>query len=226
MGTHTTTAAPRTDPAQRPRGAGSRGRRGVANRAERHAGVVAGLALLLMAALAVPAAAGLDAATGVGVVDAAVAFLLIAGLDVVAGCALYRMLCRHAPAPAHAVVVSRVGYALLLAWASVLLLVHGSTGVPDFRVDQGLALAVLGLHLLITSVALRRSRLAPAPVVAATALAGAAAVLGSSLAPLPDVAWRGAPALLALGETVLVLWLLWAGRPLALRQGRPLPSKA
>ena len=73
---------------------------------------------------------------------------------------------------------------------------------------------VLGVHLLVTAVALWRSRRVPGAVVAGTALAGAASVLVDVVGqwPLPDLL-PGAGVLLpaALGELVLLAWLTSVG---------------
>lgn len=153
-------------------------------------------------------------------VDAGVAFLVIALLDVLVGWALHALLRGRAPAPAHAVVVSRVGYAVLLAASSVLLLVHGDSGVAGFRADWSNALLVFGLHLVIVAVALWRARLAPLVVRLATGAAGTAYLLDGALERLTDVGWRGALVPLMLGEIVLAGWLVWFGRPLARRDGQ------
>ena len=75
-------------------------------------------------------------------------------------------------------------------------------------------MVVLGVHLLVTAVALWRSRRVPGAVVAGAAVAGTAsllAVVGQGL-PLPDVL-PGAGLLLpaALGELVLLAWLVMVG---------------
>ena len=110
--------------------------------------------------------------------------------------------------------VSRGGYAVLLTAAAGRLLWPGGDGVAGFRSDWSLALVVLGVHLLVTAIALWCARRVPGAVVAGTAVAGTAsllAALGGGL-PLPDVL-PGAGALLpaALGEIVLLAWLVMVG---------------
>ena len=103
---------------------------------------------------------------------------------------------------------------MLLTAAAGRLLWPGGDGVDGFRADWSLALVVLGVHLLVTSIALWRSRRVPGAVVAGTAVAGAASVLAvvGGAWPLPDVL-PGAGALLpaALGELVLLAWLVMVG---------------
>ncbi len=220
------TARTAPDPALRPRGAHATNatdrdhtRARVLGVAERRAALLGGSALLVVSVLSVSAVGLLDDVTaGSPTVDPAVAFLAVAGLDAVVGCALYRVLRTRAAAHAHAVVVSRVGYAVLMAWASALLLWRGSAGVGPFTDDWSDALLVLGIHLLTVAVALRRSRLAPTFVVLATAAAGAAslvevALAWSGTAPVgPALAPGGAGfAPLVAGQLVLTSWLLWTG---------------
>ncbi len=177
---------------------------------------MAGSALIVMAGLGISALSLLE---GVGpsgsAVGAGMVFVGIALLDVVTGCALYGLLRDRAPAPAHAAVVSRVGYAVLLAWSAAFLVAHGATGVTQFRADWSDALLVFGLHLLIVAAALWRARLAPRVVSLATGAAGAAYLLDGALQRLTEVGWRGALVPVMLGEMVLAGWLVWAGRPLA-----------
>ena len=192
---------------------------------ERRSALTAGVALLVMAGLGFAAVTLLD--RGGSAVDAGVAFIAIALLDVLVGCALHGLLRDRAAAPAHAVIVSRVGYAVLLAWSAALLLAHPDDGVAAFRVDWSSALLVFGLHLVIVAVALWRARLAPLLVRLATGAAGAAYLLDGALERFTDVGWRGALVPLMLGEVVLALWLVWAGRPSVRRRGaRPEGSHA
>lgn len=182
---------------------------------ERRFALVAGSALIVMAALGFSAVTLLDG--GGSAIEAGVAFIVIAVLDVLVGCALHGLLQARAPAPAHAVVVSRVGYAVLLAWSAALLLAHGAFGIPGFRAGWSDALLVFGLHLVIVAIALWRAGLAPVVVRLATGAAGTAYLLDGALQRLGDVGWRGALVPVMLGEVVLAGWLVWVGRPFAHR---------
>ena len=189
------------------------------NASERRGARVAGWTLLMLTVLAVPAAALLDGADTPGArVAVGTAFVVIAVLDVVVGVGLYMLLRGRAHSSAYAALVSRTGYAVLLAASAARLLWPGGGGVESFRVDWSLALVVFGLHLVVTAVALRASRVVPTVVVAATALAGTAYLLDEALARWTDVGWRPALVPFMLGELVLMGWLLLvAGRR---RRGR------
>lgn len=205
-GTRTTTTTPTVIAGRR--------RTGALTPRERRSALGAGVALLAMAGLGFFAVSLLDGVTGNrSAIEAGVVFCAIAVLDVVVGCALYGLLRHRAPGPAHAVVVSRVGYAVLLAWPAVLLLVHGGAGVAEFRSGWSNALLVFGLHLVIVAVALWRAALAPRIVRLVTGAAGAAYLLDGGLERLNDVGWRGALVPVMVGEVVLAGWLVWIGRP-------------
>lgn len=208
----TTTARPRpATPAARSRAPRSR----VSARQARHPARVAGVALAAVTALLLPATALLDTADRPGPLAlVAVAFAAVAGLEVVVGWGLYALLRDRAHSPAYAALVSRAGYAVLLTAAAGRLVWPGGDGVAGFRQDWSLALVVLGVHLLVTSVALWHSRRVPGVVVAGTAVAGTASVLSQSLGrwPLPDVLPGAAPLLPgALGGLVLLAWLATGG---------------
>jgi hypothetical protein len=207
----TTTAPPR--PAIPAR---TRARSRVPARQERRPARVAGVAIAAVTALLLPATALLDAADRPGTLAfVAVAFAVVAGLEVVVGWGLYALLRERAHSPAYAALVSRAGYAVLLTAAAGRLLWPGGDGVAGFRQDWSLALVVLGVHLLVTSVALWHSRRVPAVVVAGTALAGTASVLSPAVGswPLPDVLPGAGPLLPgALGGLVLLAWLATVGR--------------
>ncbi len=188
---------------------------------QRRAALLAGSTLLVLAPLGSWAVSLLEeVGPGGSTTGAGLAFLTVAALDVVAACGLYRLLRDRVPAPAHAAVVSRVGYAVLLAWAAALLVAHGGTGVAEFRADRADALLVFGLHLLIVAGAMWRARLAPRLVSLATGAAGVAYLLDGALERLTDVGWRGAAVPFMLGEVVLATWLVWLGRPLPLGADR------
>ena len=156
-----------------------------------------------------PAAALLDAAGAPGTrVAVGTLFVVVAVLDVVVGVGIYALLHGRAHSCAYAALVSRTGYAVLLAAASARLLWPGGGGVETFRTDWSLALVVFGLHLLVTAVALRASRVVPAVVVVSTGLAGTAYLLDESLARWADVGWAAGLVPLMLGELVLMGWLL------------------
>jgi hypothetical protein len=199
----TTTARRRPHTAARPA-------TGVVHRAR-----VATFALASVTVLSLPGAAMLDDAdqpTSRAVVGTL--FVTIAALEVVVGWGLYVLLRERAHPPAYASMVSRAGYAVLLVAAAGRLVWPGGDGAAGFRHDWSLALVVLGVHLLVTSVALWRSRRVPGAVVAGTALAGTASVLGDVVGgwQLPDLL-PGAGVLLpaALGQLVLLAWLASLG---------------
>ena len=176
---------------------------------ERRGARLAGWALLALTLLALPAAGLLDGADAPATrAVVGVAFLVIAVLDVLVGIGLYSLLRVRAHSSAYASFVSRTGYAVLLAASAARLLRPGGGGVETFRADWALALVVFGLHLVVTAVALRASRVVPFVVVASTALAGTAYLLDESLARWADVGWRPALVPLMLGELVLMGWLL------------------
>ncbi|HET6967693.1 MAG TPA: DUF4386 family protein [Ornithinibacter sp.] len=210
-----TTATLRTDPTTGPAA--------VALRApERRGARLAGWSLLAMTLLALPVAGLLDGADRPGTrVAVGTAFLLIAVLDVVVGVGLYALLRARAHSSAYAALVSRTGYAVLLAASAGRLLRPGGGGVETFRADWALALVVFGLHLVITAVALHASRVVPFLVVASTALAGAAYLLDESLARWADVGWGPVLVPFMLGELVLMGWLLRVAhrRPNGVRSG-------
>ncbi len=200
----------------------SRVRVGPLTATERHGARLAAPALLALTVLAVLATRVADGVAGTTphvVVGSAV--LVVAALDVAVGWGLYVLLGDRARPSAHATLVSRCGYAVLLAAASARLLWPGGDGLHGFREDWSLALLVLGLHLLIAAVAGWRSRIAPPLVAAAVALAGAATLLDAVVSPW--TAGTSARALLpvVLGELVLLGWLVVASRgsehPAALR---------
>ncbi len=167
--------------------------------------------LVAVTVLSIPATALLDtadaSATRLGV---GVGFVVVAALEVVVGWGLYRVLHERAHSCAYAALVSRAGYAVLLAAAAGRLLWPGGDGVAGFRADWSLALLVLGVHLLVTTIALWHSHEVPGAVVAGTAVAGAAAVLNDVVGPwpLPDVVPGAGPLLPGvLGGLVLLAWL-------------------
>ena len=183
--------------------------------AERRAARLAGVALALLTVLSLPATALLDTADQAGTrALVGAGFVAVAALEVVVGWGLYVLLRERSPSPAYAALVSRGGYAVLLTAAAGRLLWPGGDGVAGFRSDWALALVVLGVHLLVATIALWRSPRVPGAVVAGTAVAGTAsllAVVGGSW-PLPDVL-PGAGVLLpaVLGELVLLAWFGMVG---------------
>ena len=225
----TTTATPRSaTPARRSavrpvagptsvpaRAATAAQRVGTVTTLERRRARIAGAALATVTLLSIPAAALLDDADRPGArAVAGAAFVAIAALEVVVGWGVYMLLRERAHPPAYAALVSRAGYAVLLAAAAGRLVWPGGDGADGFRADWSLALVVLGVHLLVTAVALWRSRRVPGAVVLGTALAGTASVLVDVVGqwPLPDLL-PGAGVLLpaALGQLVLLAWLTSVG---------------
>ena len=105
--------------------------------------------------LSVPATALLDTADRPGTrALVGAGFVAVAALEVVVGWGLYVLLRERAHSPAYAALVSRGGYAVLLTAAAGRLLWPGGDGVAGFRADWSLALVVLGVHLLVTAIAL------------------------------------------------------------------------
>jgi hypothetical protein len=189
-------------------------RAGVADRPEstdRRAALLATASLVAATVLSIPASALLDTADATATrAVVGVGFVVVAALEVVVGWGLYRVLHERAHSCAYAALVSRAGYAVLLAAAAGRLLWPGGDGVAGFRADWSLALLVLGVHLLVTTVALWHSHEVPGAVVAGTAVAGLAAVLGQVVGPwpLPDVVPGAGPLLPGvLGGLVLLAWL-------------------
>jgi hypothetical protein len=177
----------------------------------RRAALVAATSLVAATVLSVPATALLDTADATATrVVVGVGFLVVAALEVLVGWGLYRVLHERAHSCAYAALVSRAGYAVLLAAAAGRLLWPGGDGVAGFRADWSLALLVLGVHLLVTTVALWHSHEVPGAVVAGTAVAGVAALLGDVVGPwpLPDVVPGAGPLLPGVfGGLVLLAWL-------------------
>lgn len=176
---------------------------------------IAGLALLVLTLLSVPAAtvlAATDAPDGAAARLVGGAFLLVALLDVVAAWGLHLVLRRRATPASTATLVSRCGYAALLAGSAVVLAWPGGAGAAGFTRDWSIALVVFGLHLVIAGNALWRSRIAPTWVAAATALAGVAYLLDDVLTRLAGTDASVVLVPLMLGELVLVGWLLLTAR--------------
>lgn len=139
------------------------------------------------------------------------AFVVVAALDVLVACGLHLLL-RDRTLPASvATLVSRSGYAVLLAFCALALALPGGDGVAGFRADWSLALGVLGIHLVIAALALWRARVVPGPVVAATGLAGTAYLLDQTLGASGDPLLAGLALPFMLGELVLAGWLLASG---------------
>lgn len=184
---------------------------------DRRPALLAALSLVAVTVLSIPATALLDTADRQATrMVVGVGFLAVAALEVVVGWGLYVVLRERAHSSAYAALVSRGGYAVLLAAAAGRLLWPGGDGVVGFRADWSLALVVLGVHLLVTAVALWHSHVVPGAVVAGTALAGTAAVLGDVVRSwqLPDLVPGAGPVLPGvLGGLVLLGWLfLVSGR--------------
>lgn len=192
---------------------------------DRRAAVLAATSLGAATVLSIPATALLDTADATATrVAVSVGFGLVAALEVVVGWGLYRALQERAHSCAYAALVSRAGYAVLLAAAAGRLLWPGGDGVAGFRADWSLALLVLGVHLLVATVALWHSHQVPGAVVAGTAVAGTAALLGEVVGPwpLPDVVPGAGPMLPGvLGGLVLLAWL----SAVSGRDGEPLGER-
>ena len=157
----------------------------VAAAADRRAALLAIASLVAVTVLSIPATALLDTADATATrVVVGVGFVVVAALEVVVGWGLYGVLHERAHSCAYAALVSRAGYAVLLAAAAGRLLWPGGDGVAGFRADWSLALLVLGVHLLVTTVALWHSHEVPGAVVAGTAVAGTAALLGEVVGPV------------------------------------------
>lgn len=175
---------------------------------------LAGLSLLAVTVLAVPAAAVVSSAAPDGAAArlAGVAFLLVAALDVVAAWGLHLLLRRRATPASTATLVSRAGYAALLAGSAAVLAWPGGAGAPAFTREWSVALVVFGLHLVIAGTALWRTRIAPRLVALTTVLAGVAYLLDDVLTRLAAADASVVLVPLMLGELVLVGWLLLTAR--------------
>jgi len=210
------TTAPTMTRAGAPSRVRSRARVGPLTATERHGARLAAPSLLALTVLAVLAARVADGADGPDGTASHVlvgsAVLVVAALDVTVGWGLYVLLGDRARPSAHAALVSRSGYAVLLVAASARLLWPGGDGLDGFRADWSLALLVLGLHLLIAAVAGWRSHIAPPLVVAAVALAGVASLLDDVVAPSTAATSGRALVPVVLGELVLLGWLVVASR--------------
>lgn len=222
MTTTATTTAPSPSrplqaptPVERTRPATARTHRTATTPEEVRGATIAGLALLVLTLVSVPAATVL-ATTGTPDGTAAhlvgVAFLLVALLDVVAAWGLHLVLRRRATPSSTATLVSRCGYAALLAGSALVLAWPGGAGAEGFTRDWSIALVVFGLHLVIAGNALWRSRIAPTWVAAVTTLAGVAYLLDDVLTRLAGTDASVVLVPLMLGELVLVGWLLLTAR--------------
>ena len=171
---------------------------------------LAGISLLAVTLLAVPAAAAVSsgAPDGTAARLAGVAFLLVAVLDVVAAWGLHLLLRRRATPASTATLVSRAGYAVLLAGSAAVLAWPGGAGATGFVREWSVALVVFGLHLIIAGTALWRTRIAPRAVALVTVLAGVAYLLDDVLTRLAGTDASVVLVPLMLGELVLVGWLL------------------
>ncbi len=189
--------------------------------AERSGARLAGVSLLLMTLVSVPAAGLLASATAPGAETTrlvlGLAFLVVAALDVVAAWGLHVMLRRRATPASTAQLVSRAGYAVLLAGAAAVLTWPGGAGTTGFERDWAVALIVFGLHLVIAGIALWQSRLAPRGVAVVTAVAGCAYLVDALLTRATETSAAVVLVPLMLGELVLMGWLLLASRTRAPR---------
>ncbi|WP_377639560.1 DUF4386 family protein [Oryzobacter terrae] len=190
---------------------------------ERSGARLAGVSLVLVTLVSLPAAGLLGSATAAGAETTrlvlGLAFLVVAVLDVVAAWGLHVMLRRRATPASTAQLVSRSGYAVLLAGAAAVLAWPGGAGTTGFERDWEVALVVFGLHLVIAGIALWRSRLVPRAVAAATALAGFAYLADALLTRATETSAAAVLVPLMLGELVLMGWLLLASRTAARSSG-------
>lgn len=186
-----------------PRPAAQRG--GPLTPTERRGALLAGAGLLTMTPVAVAAAALLDRPMSDGARSVlGAAFLVVAVLEVVAAWGLHHLLRDRVRPASVATLVSRSGYAVLLAVSALALALPGGDGAPGFRAGWSLALVVLGVHLVIAALALWRSRVVPRLVAVATGLAGTAYLVGDALG-------GSGGAILLAGQLVLMGWLLASG---------------
>ncbi|MBM6399276.1 hypothetical protein [Phycicoccus sonneratiae] len=177
---------------------------------------VAAAAVLGSVALTVPALTLLgrpDTAT----VDVVTSFLIIGVLEVVAARALWTMTHDRSHPAAHAALLGRLGYALLVVVGALVLLDDGTRGVTEFRQHWTSAAAVVGLGLLALAVAFWHNRIGARIVPMTLAAAGLA---GMAVAVVPVELGPVAPVLpLVVGDLVLVVAL--AGRALGRRAAAP-----
>jgi hypothetical protein len=165
------------------------------------------LGLLATLALSVPAVALLD---GVGPrassLDVVTSFLIVAVLEVAVARGVWRVTREHAHPAAHAALLARSGYALLLAVGAGVLLWTGPAGAAGFRDHWANALGVLGLHLVAAGVALWRSGLVGRTGPLSLSLVGAT-VLAAGLLPLDGVTLPMVLGPAVAGEVLLILLL-------------------
>jgi hypothetical protein len=183
------------------------------SRAERHGALLAGTSLLTLTALSVVAGVALEWAGHDGIRGlVGVTFIGVAALDVVAAWGLYLVVRDRAGTVAYAALISRLGYAVLLTVAATALIWPGGDAVADFRSDWRKALVVLGLHLIVASLALWRSRIAPRIVAVVTFATGVAYLVDDVATRFAATGGHEALLPLVLGDLLLVGWLLLASR--------------
>ena len=143
---------------------------------------MAAAAVLASLALTVPALTLLGRAD-TATVDVVTSFLIVGGLELLVARALWSLTRRRSHPAAHAALLGRLGYALLVVVGALVLLDDGARGAAEFRQHWTSAAAVLGLQFVAQAVAFWHNRIGSR--LAPLALAGAGvAAMAVALAPV------------------------------------------
>lgn len=169
-----------------------------------------GWALLALTVISVPSALALDRSPGPFTeILVALGFVMVAALDLVVGWGLAR-LTADSPRLALASMVTRGAYAAWLAMAAIGLLLWPGFDTTDFNDWWQPALALFGVHLIVTGAALLATRVGPRWLAILVGLGGMAYVLDAP--PLHGLVSSSALLPFMFGEVLLLGWLLWTGR--------------
>lgn len=175
----------------------------------RAAALIAGSSLALMAVLA---PLGLMVAMPAGLTGpAALTVLVIAGLDVIVGVALYPILKPGGRLIAQVATALRVAYGAAFAVAAAFLLAPAD---PErFEAIWDAALFLFGLHLLAVGLAAVRASGIPTWIGALVLIAGAGYAVDAVSVALAPSSPLGLGQVAFVGEVVLLVWLIgWGGR--------------
>lgn len=179
------------------------------NTSLRTCALVAGISLVLMAFLA---PMGLIVALPSGATGtAALVFLIIAALDVVAAVALYPVLQSGGTLLAQTATAMRIAYGAVFAVAAGFLLRPVDT--ERFQATWNAGLLLFGLHLALVGLAVVGSASIPTWIGVLLLIAGAGYAIDSAIvAILPD-SITSIGTFTFIGEVVLSIWLIgWGGR--------------
>ncbi|MGY1848557.1 DUF4386 domain-containing protein [Blastococcus sp. SYSU DS1021] len=217
---------------------------------DRRAGLVAGTALLLMAALAAvgygaaveglvtpgdPGRTATDVLAAEGLFRAGILCLIgVAVLDVVVAWALHQVfapvdarlsllaaVCRLVYTAVFLVAIGHLAAAAnLLATDAVL----GAAEIDRFDAIWNTGLLLFGVHLVLVGVLAHRWRAAPRGLGVLLVVAGLGYAFDSAGAVLSAGSWPTVAQFTFLGEVLLALWLLWRGRRAARAATGPGPG--